>query len=243
MDNVPFGVAVAFPRKWGHLTAAAISRDLMRTIGYQTYLHSLQKDFASFFDTAILRYSPTACLIWKVRNSQLENYQSQQYYRAMRLKKDGVSPCSSGPKQHFDTKEQLYNYCAEIWARSSELMQDLCEANQIQYFHFLQPNQYLPDSKPIGTKEATYVLNGESPFAAPVRVGYPVMRAMASRFKAAGVEFTDLTQIFAAHPEPIYVDDCCHVKPAGDLIMAEAISNRIIDFYSSKTFKASTGNE
>ena len=55
----------------------------------------------------------------------------------------------------------------------------------------------------------------------------PLLRARSSRLKDAGVAFTDLTGVFADHPEPIYNDFCCHVELAGDLIMAKAIAARI----------------
>jgi hypothetical protein len=109
----------------------------------------------------------------------------------------------------------------------------LCVENQIRYFHFLQPNQYLAGSKPIGPDERKFV-SDKSPFARPVRVGYPMLRARAPQLLEAGVAFTDLTQVFADHPEPIYRDDCCHVTDEGDQIIASAIARGIGEWYDAQ---------
>jgi hypothetical protein len=112
-------------------------------------------------------------------------------------------------------------------------LHQLCDANQIRYFHFLQPNQYLAESKPIGRAEANVALSDRSPFARPVRLGYPLLRAKAPQLLGAGVAFTDLTQVFADHPEPIYKNDCCHVTDAGDQILAAAIAAQIRTWYET----------
>lgn len=234
MDNAKSGVAPAFPRKWGMVTAAAVSRDLMRLLGYEISLITAQRDQALWMDQSLIRYSPTGCWIWQVRNARLETLRQEFHQRKLRIMATESTICSSGPRQEFETEEQLLNYCAEIWARSSKLMNDLCQANQIHYFHFLQPNQYVPDSKPMSEFEFQGALNKESPFMDPVRTGYPVMREMAPRLRAAGVEFTDLTQVFADHPERVYVDDCCHVNQEGDRIMAEAIAAQIALYFRNQ---------
>jgi hypothetical protein len=91
----------------------------------------------------------------------------------------------------------------------------------------LQPNQYLQGTKPIGAVEAAIALDEKSPMCHGVRAGLPLMQAKASVLTEAGVEFTDLTRVFAEHPEPIYKDACCHVELEGDLILARAIAARI----------------
>jgi hypothetical protein len=233
MDNVPFGVSAAYPRKWAALTAAASSLELTRMVGYVTHLRAERRDCARWYDAAPLRYSPTAALVWKARNARLDNQIMEQLEQISRRGQEESSYCSSGPPEAFESEEKLLAHCADIWTRSSILLHQLCDANQIRYFHFLQPNQYLAESKPIGREEAKVALNDRSPFARPVRLGYPLLRARVPQLLAAGVSFTDLTQIFADHPEPIYKDDCCHVTEAGDQLMAAAIAARIRAWYET----------
>ena len=81
--------------------------------------------------------------------------------------------------------------------------------------------------------EVSTAVNEASPFAQPVKTGYPIMRAKAAQLADSGVVFTDLTQVFAQHQEPLYVDDCCHVTEAGDEIIAAAIAERIKAWYAT----------
>jgi lysophospholipase L1-like esterase len=42
------------------------------------------------------------------------------------------------------------------------------------------------------------------------------------------VAFTDLTGIFAGRREALYVDDCCHVGPAGYALIADAVADGLL---------------
>ena len=45
--------------------------------------------------------------------------------------------------------------------------------------------------------------------------------------KANGIRFTDLSAAFVDHPEPLYVDSCCHVNPRGNVIVADLVFDAI----------------
>jgi len=232
MDNVPLGIAAAYPRKWNALTASTGSVEVMRAVGLATIACTTRRDCAQWFDSAPLRYSPVATLIWKVRNARLEQSILDQLREIDQLSQHGLTYCSSGPPETFDSEERLLEYCADVWARSSILLHGACRASQIRYFHFLQPNQYLAGSKPMEPAEIHKALNEKSPFARPVIAGYPIMQAKAAQLVEADVVFTDLTQVFSGHKEPIYRDDCCHVTEDGDEIIATAIAERIKAWYA-----------
>jgi hypothetical protein len=155
IDNVPFGVSAAYPRKWGVLISNTASVSMMRAIGYLTYLRTEQRDCARWFDAVPLRYSPASSLIWKARNARWDRLISEQLEEIDRRSQDDEFVYGrSGPPEDFDSEDQLLAHCADIWARSSVLLQGICHASKIHYFHFLQPNQYLADSKPIGRSQA-----------------------------------------------------------------------------------------
>jgi hypothetical protein len=48
---------------------------------------------------------------------------------------------------------KLYRYLAEAWKNSSIQMNALSDVAGIKYYHFLQPNQYVKDSKPMTEQE------------------------------------------------------------------------------------------
>jgi len=107
----------------------------------------------------------------------------------------------------------------------------LCTASGIQYFHFLQPNQYVANSKPFGDEEAAIAMSNDSPFRVPVIQCFPMMRSKSDELTKAGVAFVDLTQVFSEHTEQVYTDSCCHVLENGDQLMASAIAKHVRQFY------------
>ena len=106
-------------------------------------------------------------------------------------------------------------------------MHRLCEANGIRYYHFLQPNQYVPGSKILSADELRNAFDPHYPSRAVVVAGYPYLEAAGRELTAAGVHFYDLTEIFKAHPETIYFDTCCHVNRHGCELMANQIVDRM----------------
>lgn len=227
VDNVPYGVNTAYPRDWGKLIAGTASPEFMRMGGYATYLRHQQRADARWFGQTPLKYSSTALLVWGIRKNRDDKVLSDHLAQMSRYTETERTYCSSGPPEQFESKDEIYLHSIDLWSRSSILLHQLCEARGIRYFHFLQPNQYLPGSKPIGDDEAKLAVDEQGRIASGVRICYPLMRARGTELQAAGVSFTDLTQVFADHPEQIYHDACCHVIPAGDVIMAQAIGARI----------------
>ena len=55
---------------------------------------------------------------------------------------------------------------------------------------------------------------------------YPLMIEAGHDLKAGGERFTDLTQMFAGHPEPIF-GDLCHLNQAGNNLLADRIAEAI----------------
>src|SRR5262249_2775738 len=52
-------------------------------------------------------------------------------------------------------------------------------------------------------------------------------QARGAAMRAAGLPFADLTGIFRDHPEPLYVDTCCHLNRAGYELLARRIAATI----------------
>ncbi len=54
-------------------------------------------------------------------------------------------------------------------------------------------------------------------------MGYPILREAGVALRREGVYFHDITQVFLHHPEPLYIDQCCHVSSLGSRIMATEV--------------------
>jgi hypothetical protein len=118
----------------------------------------------------------------------------------------------------------MYEELASIWRRCSEQLDRLCRADGIVYVHFLQPNQYVPGTKPMGAAEERRAWLASHPYRRGVEEGYPRLISAGRMLVAEGVDFHDLTQLFAGTREPRYVDTCCHLNRAGNAALAHAVA-------------------
>ena len=227
VDNVPFGVNITFPRDWGKLIAGTASPEFVKMAGVVAHLRQLQRDDARRFSRSPWQYLPTATLTWAIRHQWSNQAISLQLTEMTKFTETERTYCGSGPPETFSSTEEIYDHCLGIWSRCSVALHQLCQARGIRYYHFLQPNQYLPGSKPISPEEAAAAVDESIQSCRAVRACFPRMQAEGARLAGQGIRFTDLTQVFADHPEPIYVDTCCHVAETGDVLMARAIAARI----------------
>ena len=113
----------------------------------------------------------------------------------------------------------------ELWASASSMMHAQQSQHRGAYFHFLQPNQYYPTGRVYGGHERTVALNDRSPYADPVRLGYPPLRKELGRLQARGVPVHDLSELFDDLAAEAYADDCCHYTDAGQEALATAIGD------------------
>ena len=102
-------------------------------------------------------------------------------------------------------------------------MARLCESNGIPYFHFLQPNQYVPGAKPMGAEERRIAVREDSPMRLPIERGYARLREAGAALAAEGVAFTDLSEVFRSVHERVYLDDCCHLDALGNRLLGAAV--------------------
>ena len=142
--------------------------------------------------------------------------------------------------RHFEFKELPYvatgppegkgdaqNYLGEaiaIWKRGSLLLQRLCAANGIRYFHFLQPNQYVPGSKKMSEEELKTVYQPQGEWGRAVARSYPLLIQEGQALIREGVFFEDLTKLFVADKETLYIDNCCHFNQKGNEQLAKAVA-------------------
>jgi hypothetical protein len=104
---------------------------------------------------------------------------------------------------------------ADIWARSSLQLHHLCRSKGIEYYHFLQPNQYVEGSKPMSDEETKIAISSNSKYGMAAKEGYPFLIDRGKWLRDNGVSFTDLTMIFLHTPKELYIDDCCHLNMVG----------------------------
>jgi hypothetical protein len=222
-------IFAAYPRLWNTLTLSLID-PRQSALAYRLLeLRALRQEASRAMLDSPLRLSPTRNLLWKIRDRYLA-YKLIALGREVfeKEKREGRSFAIAGPPQLYRGDKAMFPYLAELWANCSRQLDALCRANGIAYVHVLQPNQYVPDSKPLGPKERTVAISDEQCYGLGVRRGYPELRREGEKLRAEGVDFHDLTRLFAAFADPIYVDNCCHYNQQGNDLLAEAVAEALL---------------
>lgn len=116
----------------------------------------------------------------------------------------------------------------DYWHRGALLLASLTERHGAAYYHFLQPNQYLPDSKPLSAEERATAFRPRGT-AWMVREAYPQLAQLGQRLREQGVKFFDLSRIFADVPETLYIDWCCHLNERGNRLLADRILRHVLE--------------
>lgn len=149
--------------------------------------------------------------------------------RASHVRLEGDLNQLLGTRQtgHDETRDpdEILGEAVEIWARSSRLIRAASDAAGADFFHFLQPNQYLPGSHEFRPGEKRLAWNASSPYRTPVERGYPLLREAGAALEAEGVRFFDLSAVYQQVPEPVYGDNCCHPNARGNELLTEAMAS------------------
>ncbi len=124
------------------------------------------------------------------------------------------------PDPCLNHEEGCRQLIADLWKKSSEQMRAVAENSGASYLHFLQPNQYVADSKPLSDEELAIAWAPQRPWSRAATSGYSFLQSAGRGLVADGVDFHDLSLIFQNHQETIYRDVCCHYNDHGYEILA-----------------------
>jgi hypothetical protein len=219
----PLGVARLYPRGWYTRTADLVPERSV-TLGRVVTLERVRRRSARLFSRAPLRFSLTAGLVWRLGDRALLAFMANAE-RGVATRPDGHDPQAQGPL--LTGGEEALTRAAPIWRRSSLQMARLCESFGIDYYHFLQPNQYVPGSKPMGEAERQIAYREDSPIREAIERGYPALRKAGQALAEEGVAFVDLSNVFRDVAEPVYADDCCHLDTHGNELLGTAIGRAL----------------
>ncbi len=227
-ENDEMGVFAAYPRMW-HARMHDVVDPRKYTVSFQILkVRALRQQLAADRLQSWLSWSPTLNLIWYVRDKRLE---TQMVELAGELRQQiisgGLGFTAKGPAQIYRGSDGLHRHVLELWSNSSLQMQRLCAGNGIAYVHILQPNQYLTDSKPMTAEEREKCISGFQDYGKVIQKIYPLVIQHAEVLRQAGVDFHDLTRLFAEVEEPIYADPFCHYNQRGNDLLAQSVAEFI----------------
>ena len=222
-ENAPAGVSPAYPRRWHQRVEGMLPGGALRLMLQRVLLEQRRAGLARLFSRFPWRDSNTANFVYIVLDRDVERQLGETDRTLLSEEQRTAAPSmATGPRIEFKNDGEMFAYLVGLWRRSSRTLHDVAAGRDIPYYHFLQPNQYVPGSKPMGPSDKADAVRSR-PYSRIVAVAYPMLSAAGRALAADGVRFTDLTAAFAAHPEPLYIDACCHVNRQGNVIVADLI--------------------
>lgn len=229
-ENNNMNVFAAYPRNWQARLQDVVDPRTSAMSYRLLKIRATRQSWAQWIVKSPLRRTWTASLIWAARDSILRQQQTNLALELREIsQKQGRGFARQGPAQLYSNKTEMFDHAAEIWGNSSHQMYHVCTGNQIQYVHVLQPNQYHEGSKPLSAFELERCYAPEQDYAQAVKNCYPRLIAIGERLNKQGVQFCDLTSLFASETGTIYSDYFCHYNKRGTDMLAVAVADRIIE--------------
>lgn len=235
-DNVRRGMSPFFPSLWDTLTDATTDEILLA--GRIANLSKLQDTIDRFSLTRFSRRSAIFGLLARNLNDLIESRIHTLYQNLSRVKTE-YSMERHGPKNEAWDKEALREAAVKLWYRSSVLLAGSAKMNGAEYYHFLQPNQYLPGSKPLTEQEMVQAYIPDHWWEDNYVKILPLLVRYGYELKKQGIRYFDLTGIFRDNHETLYSDKCCHLNARGNALLAAYILRYIKPALLPKLFGAS----
>lgn len=172
------------------------------------------------------RHTAVFGIINRYQEQRIERQIAGLYQELESIGRQQYSLQRFGPRREYQSLGEVLEGIARFWYLSSLLLADLAELSGAEYYHFLQPNQYIPNTKPLSQEELAkaYVDDSDKNL---YRRGYPLLARQGASLRRQGINYFDLTRIYADIPETIYIDRCCHVNERGNELLAAAILRRL----------------
>ena len=210
-----------FPRWWKILTG--LNGENILRAGRIAVLRQEQAGLTAAGETALLRWSAVFGLANRYRQERVAAEIIQRNHE-LAAAESAYSLEKHGPR---DGAEEFLPAAARVWYRGSVALAELAELAGAEYYHFLQPNQYVPGAKPLSPAELTHSYAPEHPMLILPARGYPLLTDFSPELLRAGINYFDLTRIFVDHPETLYSDACCHLNAQGNELLAAAMVQRL----------------
>lgn len=186
----------------------------------------LRANTAKFMrNSAMLRNSFSANALWAGLDGTL-NWMVRKPFEKEDYTKNAPYEVFGTRTAEENTNEAEAALELAMWSRSSQMMQKLALSQNIEFFHFLQPNQHVAGSKPMRPEEAVVALTNPA-FVKTLPEAYAKLFVEAKTLKKH-VPFYDLTMIFKNVSEPLYVDACCHLNQTGSVLLGQAMADVVI---------------
>ncbi|HET6250469.1 MAG TPA: hypothetical protein VFE47_22465 [Tepidisphaeraceae bacterium] len=222
-ENAFKGICHSFPRAWASRSATRIDPGQIFLFGQLAVVQQTRERLWNVLNHPAVRLMPQIYYAVRLYETELRSRKSRIIKSIRQFRPPTEENLNAALRQDTSGAKQL----VELWSRSSALMNALCQSAQMRYFHFLQPNQYVPNSKPLSEEELASAYDPNHPYRPGVLEGYPLLKSAGGALREGGVSFTDLTELFKDSRQTVYSDRCCHFNRTGNEMIARAIAREI----------------
>ena len=219
-----YGVSPFFPLWWQQLVA--FTADDRPRLGRIAAERARQERRLQMAQARPWRWSAFYGIVSRYRLERSES-RLRDLNRELAAAPAGYSLERHGPQWDFQDQTDLRRSTLRVWYRGSVMLADLSRNAGAEYYHYLQPNQYIPDSKPFTAAELDIAYDPNSGSIATYRDAYPQLQRLGAELRRHRINYHDLTQIFADNRETLYADDCCHFNARGYELLAESMVARL----------------
>ena len=227
-DNYNVGVNPFFPRNWNLRINRQPSKKILAVIGKVRYLRDLKQENLEALPSSLFRWSAVFGLVKMQQFKKLNREINRASFKLIDLQQEeGKKFEETGPFFEYKNVQQLYDDAAEMWVRASVLLDRLARVNGMEYYHFLQPNQYVKGSKVLTEEELRTAYSEKDQKSKSALSGYPILIKQGRRLLENNIKFFDATKVFAKEKKTVYIDNCCHFNQLGKDILAEYIMSKI----------------
>ncbi|MEO8502287.1 MAG: hypothetical protein ABI609_00145 [Acidobacteriota bacterium] len=229
MDAKGNGSFPTYPRGWSALSGGPLSSPSVREpLAEAIVWRAWRRTWAARMAPGLGGHTGLGNLVWLAGDRWLEGKAVTAESIAQEVDFKTLPYSATGPITHFESRRALAAELATLWESSSRQLSRTCLANGIRYVHVLQPNQYVPGSKPMSRSERALALADEGAFGEAVREGYSLLAEGGRRLASEAIDFHDLTRLFQSRPEPLYIDSCCHLNEEGNRLLGEAVGSFVV---------------
>jgi hypothetical protein len=226
-------VAYFYPRLWNFYARKSLDKNILDKMIDLKIIRRSRLKLSSLFVPVPIDNSSFTLALWDILDNKyaLHEYQANKELNALMAHKKPTYQVS-GPVSSNKQWPIVLRESAKLWARSSQLMAGICKENDIKYYHFLQPNQYVKGSKKLTSEEKAIAYEeGNYDFKTLVKAGYPLLKQESNKLTSSGVNYFDLTMIFKNEKDSVYADKCCHFNNFGYKTIAGQITDAIRSDY------------
>jgi hypothetical protein len=228
-ENKKAGVYPFFPRKWHLYAAKALSPSAAVTMSEIAANRERLGHWQRLASASWLRGSNFVILLFGLyeNSAQRELIHLESILEASYLSGQ-LDFQQTGPIDKSTSAEQTIADSVRLWAESSVILSQTAHVAGYRYYHFLQPNQYVPDSKPFSAAEqATALLPASDELRIIAESGYRGLIESGRGLSRMGINYYDLTTLFVNEEQTLYKDPCCHLNQAGSDILATSVGSII----------------